>query len=56
MTVRKAMFAPYLPPTCGYVEWAKLKYIRFSSIRMLRLIHSKQPPSDESDNEFYQFF
>lgn len=57
VTLSKAMFAPYLPPTCGYVEWAKLKHIRFSSIRMLRLIHSKQPPSNEDgDSEVYQYF
>jgi uncharacterized cysteine cluster protein YcgN (CxxCxxCC family) len=57
VTLAKAMFASYLPPTCGYVEWAKLKRIRFSSIRMLRLIHSKQPSSeDDADNSIYQCF
>ncbi|MGD1818576.1 MAG: hypothetical protein ACPKOI_01650 [Pleomorphochaeta sp.] len=57
VTLAKAMFAPYLPPTCGYVEWARLKGIRFSSIRMLRLIHSKQPTSDDDANDsLYQYF
>lgn len=57
VTPFKAMFAPYLPPTCGYVEWAKLLHIRFSSVRMLRLIHSKRPSSsDDPDSQYLQYF
>lgn len=57
VTLFKAIFAPYLPSTCGYVEWAKLKYIRFSRVRLLRLIHSKQPcSSDDPDLEYINYF
>lgn len=37
MTLFKAMFAPYLPPTCGYVQWAKKRGIRFA--RSLRIVY-----------------
>lgn len=29
MTLFRAMFADYLPPTCGYVRWARAHHIRF---------------------------
>lgn len=54
-TVSKSVFDSYLPPTYDYVAWAKLKHIQFSSIRMLRLIHSKQlSGEDDSENYLYQ--
>ncbi len=57
VTLAKAMFAPYLPLTCGYVEWAKLKHIRFASLRILRLIHSKTPSNaDDPDIFLNQYF
>ncbi len=28
MTLWKALFAPYLPESCGYVQWAKRLHIR----------------------------
>lgn len=57
VTPFKAMFAPYLPPSCGYVEWAKLLHIRFSRVRLLRLIHSKRPcSSDDPDSELIRYF
>jgi len=37
MTLLKAMLAPYLPPSCGYVEWAQRKGIRFA--RKLRIVY-----------------
>ena len=33
---KKAMFASYLPPTCGYVEWAASKHLRFAPYKRIR--------------------
>ncbi|MFA6689151.1 MAG: hypothetical protein ACOX6K_06525 [Sphaerochaetaceae bacterium] len=41
VSVWKAMFASYLPPDCGYVQWARALHIRMAFPRRLRLIHSK---------------
>ncbi len=30
MTILKAMFASYLPDSCGYVQWARRHRIRFA--------------------------
>ena len=56
MTYLRAMFASYLPDSCAYVKWAKANHIRFAPHRMLRFIHSKKYPSDESDNDIYTAF
>lgn len=37
VTPLKAMFSPYLPPTCGYVLWAGRHHIRFASMREMVL-------------------
>lgn len=57
VTPFKAMFASYLPPSCGYVEQAKLLHLRFSRVRLMRLIHSKKPSSsDDPDSDIYRYF
>lgn len=56
MTYLRAMFAPYIPDSCAYAKWAKANHIRFAPHRMLRFIHSKTCPSDESDKEIYAAF
>lgn len=53
MTYLRAMFASYIPETCSYVQWAKTNHIRFAPHRMLRFIHSKSCPSDETDKELF---
>lgn len=56
VTYLKAMFASYLPDDCGYVQWAAENHIRFSPHRMLRLIHSKNCPTDETDKPLFEAF
>jgi len=56
MTYLRAMFASYLPPDCAYAQWAAQNHIRFTPHRMLRLIHSKNCPPDESDKLIYTAF
>lgn len=56
MTRFRAMFASYLPPSCGYVEWAQKKRLRFARPRFLRLIHSKTCPSEDADDPIYNAF
>ena len=56
MTRLRAMFAPYLAPSCAYVEWARQKGLRFAKDRHLRLIHSKTCPSEDSDDPIYNVF
>ncbi|MDT4760978.1 hypothetical protein [Sphaerochaeta sp. PS] len=56
MTFLRAMFASYIPDSCAYAKWAKANHIRFAPHRMLRIIHSKNCPSDESDKLIYTAF
>lgn len=41
----RAMFAVYLPPTCGYVQWAKSHYLRFAPYRRIHYV------KDESESD-----
>ncbi len=48
-----AMFASYLPPECGYVQWAKAKHIRMAFPRKIRFIHSRSDGEDEQLREAF---
>ncbi|MDD2394191.1 MULTISPECIES: hypothetical protein [Sphaerochaeta] len=56
MTRLRAMFASYLPETCGYVAWARKHHLRFAERRFIRFIHSKTCPSEDSDEPLYDTF
>jgi hypothetical protein len=44
------MTASYLPPECGYVQWARALHIRMAFPRRLRYIHSRGPTNDSSSD------
>ncbi len=50
ISVWKAMTASYLPPECGYVQWARALHIRMAFPRRLRYIHSRGPTNDSSSD------
>lgn len=56
MTYLRAMFASYLPDSCGYVTWARSHHIRFVKRRILQFIHSKNCPQEDSDDHLYKAF
>ncbi|MGE4453102.1 MAG: hypothetical protein AB7D92_01090 [Sphaerochaeta sp.] len=57
MTPLRAMFASYLHENCAYVQWARRYHIRFAKKRILRFIHSKTCPDEDSDeNDLYEAF
>ncbi|MCF7942705.1 MAG: hypothetical protein K9M84_13920 [Spirochaetia bacterium] len=42
----RAMFASYLPPTCGYVQWAVAHHLRFAPYR--RIHYCSEDPDPDS--------
>ncbi|MCH3917879.1 MAG: hypothetical protein LKE40_10615 [Spirochaetia bacterium] len=54
VTVLRAMFAAYLPESCGYVQWARSRHIRFARRMELRLIHSRHPAA--ADLPYLEYF
>ncbi|MFA5570440.1 MAG: hypothetical protein ACOX0W_03325 [Sphaerochaetaceae bacterium] len=47
----RAMFAPYLPPECGYVQWAKKRNLRWAKQRNIRFIHQHRGTTSDEDPE-----
>jgi len=45
VTLRRAMFSSYLPPTCGYVQWAQSHHLRWAPYRRIRYVRN----GDDSD-------
>ena len=45
----KAMFASYLPESCGYVQWAKSRHLRFAVRREIRFFRGDR--GSHSDDE-----
>jgi uncharacterized cysteine cluster protein YcgN (CxxCxxCC family) len=46
----RAMFAPYLPESCAYVQWARSHKIRFAPKRHIRFARGEL--SSSSDDEY----
>ncbi|MGM0432708.1 MAG: hypothetical protein ACQEQU_08340 [Spirochaetota bacterium] len=44
----RAMFSSYLPPECGYVQWASSRHLRFAPHRRIRYTHSGDADEDDS--------
>ncbi len=47
VNIYRAMFASYLPPTCGYVEWAQKNHLRFAPYRRIQYVRESSDEDPE---------
>lgn len=45
----RAMFAPYLPESCAYVQWARKKHLRFAPKRHIHFTHQDRGSGQDDD-------